>query len=409
MDTTMDTTYTQFACIGSGFSGIGLGATLRRWHNITDLAIFERESSLGGTWTTNQYPGAACDVPSALYSFSFATNPTWTRILPSAAELRSYLHRVADAYSLPDKISFNTAVRRAEWIDSRARWRLTLEDLTTGRIYYHECQFLFSGAGQFSKPRELDVPGLERFTGEVMHSARWRDDVVLQGKRVVVFGNGCTAAQIVPAILPQVKQLTQLVRSKHWVMPPVDKVVSARLRWWLQHTPGMLWLQRFIIFWLAEADFPAYVTRLKWYRERRQKVAEGYMRSEAPEKYHGMLIPEFAYGTKRRVFDSGYLRALHAENVRLTDEPAVEILEGGVKLRSGEVVEADVIVLANGFQVNELQGGIKVVGRDGKTVEVHWREFGGAEAYNCLAMNEFPNFFFLLGGYPHDRFLDGRF
>lgn len=126
----------------------------------------------------------------------------------------------------------------------------------------------------------------------------------------MVFGNRCAAAQILPAILPRVKQLTQLARSRHWVMPPVDKAVSARLRWWLQRASGMLWLQRFIIFWLAEADFPAYVTGMRWYRARRQKVAEAYMRREAPGRYHGLLIPEFAYGTKRRVFDSGYLRAL---------------------------------------------------------------------------------------------------
>ncbi|KAK1753013.1 hypothetical protein QBC47DRAFT_453672 [Echria macrotheca] len=397
MESDTEVPYTQFACIGTGFSGIGLGATLRRWYDITDIKLFERGADLGGTWTVNQYPGAACDVPSALYSFSFATNPTWTRILPSAAELRAYLQRVADDYDLPSKMVFNTAVERCEWIEERARWRLTVRDLVSGETSLHECQFLFSGAGQFSTPRELDVPGLQNFKGEVMHSARWRPEVDLRNKNVVVFGNGCTAAQIVPSILPLTKHVTQIVRSKHWIMPPVDRVISKRMAWWLEHTPGMLWLQRFIIFWLAEADFPAYVSANSGYRKARQSIAERYMRKAAPKKYHDLLIPEFDYGTKRRVFDSGYLKALHADNMTLTNEPAVEILENGVRLRNGDVVAADVLVLANGFQLNELQGDIKVSGRNGKTIEDHWDEFGGAEAYNCTSLSGFPNFFFLLG------------
>lgn len=369
--------YTQFACIGAGFSGVCLGATLQRWYGITDLAIFERTPKLGGTWSINRYPGAACDVPSALYSFSFATNPNWTRILPTAPELSAYLERVAAQYNLPPKISFNTSVERCEWDESRARWRLTLKDVSTGETRHHECQFLFSGAGQFSQPRDLDVPGVQNFKGVVMHSARWRDDISLKGKKVVVFGNGCTAAQIVPSIVDECESLTQIVRSKHWIMPPIDQRVPPGVRKVLQYTPGMLALLRFIIFCLAEADFPAYPESGREVRRKKQMVAEGYMKKTAPERYWDLLIPEFEYGTKRRIFDSGYLEALHRENLRLTDEKAVEVLKNGVRLESGEVVEADVLVLANGFETNQILQGTEVVGREGKTMTEHWEEIGG--------------------------------
>jgi len=388
-------TLAQFACIGTGFSAICLGATLQRWYGITSIRFFDRAASLGGTWTVNQFPGAACDVPLALYSFSFATNPSWTRILPAAPELREYLQGVAERYDLPGKMVFGKAVERREWLEGKGRWRLTARDVATGEVMVHECQFLFAGTGQFALPRELDVPGVERFRGVVMHSARWRPEVELKGKRVVVFGNGCTATQIVPAIAAEVGHLTQIVRSRHWIMPPLDQVMPMSVRTMLQYTPGMLALQRFIIFCIAEVDFAAFSAPNKWFRASRQGIAEKYMRATAPEEYLDMLIPQWEYGCKRRIFDSGYLESLHRENVTLTDEPAMEIVENGVRLRNGEVVEADVIVLANGFQMNDLLDGVEVVGRGGGTLKEHWK--GGVKAYNLTSLNGFPNIFFPLG------------
>lgn len=394
--------YTQFACIGTGFSGICLGATLRRWHAITSLRLFDASPSLGGTWTLNRYPGAACDVPSALYSYSFAPNPRWTRILATGPELRAYLARVAADYDLVDHMSFRSAVERAVWDEERARWVLTVRDLDKGTTYTHECQFLFSGTGHFSKPRELDVPGLERFQGVAMHSARWREEVEVEGKKVVVFGNGCTATQIVPALVGLgVERVTQIVRAKHWIMPPVDETVPRWAREVLQWTPGMLALQRWIVFCVAEMAYLSFPVRNRWVRRWNQRQSEAYMKATAPEEYWGMLIPEFEFGCKRRVFDTGYLEALHRENVVLTDEPVVEIVEDGVRLESGEVVEADVIVLANGFEMNELLEGVEVVGRGGETLHQHWENTGGLGAYKTLCVSSHPNFFFPLGLFSH--------
>ncbi|KAK3385465.1 hypothetical protein B0H63DRAFT_433197 [Podospora didyma] len=391
--------YSQFACIGSGFSAIGLGATLQRWYGISDIRFFERHSDLGGTWFINQYPGCACDVPSALYSFSFECNPSWSRVLPTSNELRAYLRHVAEKYDLPAKMTFGTNVEKCEWVEEKGRWRLTTRDLATEMVSVHECQFLFSGSGHFTTPRTLDVPGTETFEGPVIHSGRWKPEVDLTNKRVVLFGNGCTGAQIVPAIVKKTRHLTQVVRSKHWVLPPVDKKMPAAARWVFTHVPGTMLLQRVICFSVAEIDFLGFSNSklgVAW-RRWRQGQAETYMRQTAPAKYHDLLIPEFELNCKRRIFDSGYLASLHSKNMTLTDDRGVEVLPQGVRMASGKVVDADVIVLANGFNTNAYLSGVDVVGRGGETLGQHFESFGGPEAYNCSALSGFPNFFILLG------------
>ncbi|KAK4143386.1 uncharacterized protein C8A04DRAFT_37398 [Dichotomopilus funicola] len=398
-----DPIYTTFLCIGTGFSGICLGATLARCYT---LLFLSHDSAPGGTWHTNTYPGAACDVPSALYSYSFAPNPAWTRVLPPAKELCAYLTGVADRYvgrdgrTLRERMVFGVGVEKCVWDGGRGVWRVTARKVDGSReVVVYECRFLFSAAGQFDKIRTLDVPGAETFAGPVFHSARWRGDVDLRGKRVVVFGNGCTAAQIVPSIVGETAHLTQIVRSKHWVYPPVDRKVPRFVRTLLGTVPGLGAVQRFVVYVVAEAAWTGF--RLdeagKRYRERKKRQAAEYMRGTAPEKYHEMLIPDFEIGCKRRIFDSGYLESLHAENLTLTNEKAVEILPHGVRMASGEVVEADVLVLANGFATNQYLGGVEFVGEDGETLAEHWKPFGGPEAYNCTSLSGFPNMFFLLG------------
>lgn len=391
--------YTQFACVGTGFSGIALGATLRRWYDIGDIQFFERNDGLGGTWHANRYPGCACDVPSALYSLSFAPNPDWTRVLPPAEELRAYLGAVADRHDLRRRMRFGVEVRRAAWDEARARWRLTVVRIADGAVSAHECQFLFSATGQLVRPRELDVPGVDTFRGDVLHSARWRDDVELDGKRVVVFGNGCTGVQLVPAIVGRTKHLTHVVRSKHWILPGVDRLINDYTRAVLR-IPGMGALSRFAIFVFAEDQLRCFYQNWdsRRYRRNMRKTAEKYMRKMAPEKYHHLLIPDFEVGCKRRIFDPGYLESLHAENLELTSDKVAEIVPEGVKFADGRVIEADVIVACTGFQMEDYTHPMEIIGVGGETVKQHWARFEGApEAYNCSAMSGFPNFFSILG------------
>ncbi|EFQ29328.1 monooxygenase [Colletotrichum graminicola] len=391
-------TYSQFACIGSGFAGIGMGAQLKRWYGIEDIQFFERHHTLGGTWFINKYPGCACDVPSALCSFSFEANPNWTRVLPTYSELWEYLNRVAHKYDLVRKMAFNVSVERCEWVEERARWRMTIRHLKSGAVYFHECQFLFVGTGALVTPNEIDVPGAENFKGVICHTGKWRPDIDLEGKRVVRFGNGCTAAQVVPSIVHKVKSLTQIIRSKHWIFPPIDRKVPDLIRLVVNRIPGMTALQRFAVFAMAEYAFLGFpLTRAgKMFRERQRRVNEGYMRATAPEKYHDLLIPDFEVGCKRRIFDAGYLQSLHADNMTLTNDKALEIVPEGVRTDK-RLIEADVIIVAIGYHTNEFAAGIDIIGRRGETLQSHWESFGGPTAYLGSALNGFPNFVLLLG------------
>ncbi|KAK4200982.1 putative monooxygenase [Triangularia verruculosa] len=406
--------YTQFACIGAGFSGIGLGATLKLKHNITDVRIFEREPELGGTWHLNQYPGAACDVPSSLYTFSFAPEPTWTSTsLPSAPQIQSYLVSVATRYSLlPSRITFNSSVQKCEWLPApTSRWRLTIFDTTTNTAFHHECQFLFSGTGVLFHPNTssfYSLPGSSSFSGPVMHSARWDHSIDLRNKKVILFGNGCSASQIIPALLNSsnnadivkpsgnIAQLTQFVHSKHYVIPSLADMFPLFLL-----RPLPLSVQRCLIMMVGEMDFvPMRQNALaRLIRRQKSKAVRKYMAETAPGRYHDILIPEFEFGYKRRVYDPGYLKSLHDGRMELTDERVVEVLPGGVKTDKGRVVEGDVIVLATGFETNKFLEGIEVVGRDGERLGEHWGEGErrGVGAYETTAMGGFPNFFMLAG------------
>ncbi|KAK0744904.1 hypothetical protein B0T21DRAFT_325837 [Apiosordaria backusii] len=409
-------TYTQFACIGAGFSGIGLGAILKLKHNITDVRIFEREPELGGTWHLNQYPGAACDVPSSLYTFSFAPEPTWTSTsLPTAPQIQSYLVSVAKRYSLlPSKITFSSSVQRCEWLPSPiSRWRLTILSTspTSNTVSHHECQFLFSGTGILFHPNTsswTSLPGAESFPGPVMHSARWDHSVNLTNKKVLLFGNGCSASQIVPALLNPpsnpdvchdtagVAGITQFIRSKHYTIPSLADLFPLSLL-----RPLPLSLQRYLVMLVGETDFiPMRQNRLaRFLRRKKTDMVKKYMTATAPEKYHEMLVPDFEFGYKRRVYDCGYLKALHDERVELTDERVVEVVPGGVRTEKGRVVEGDVVVLATGFETNKFLEGVEVVGREGRRLHEHWGAQEGAdgEGESTTAVGGFPNFFMLAG------------
>ncbi|KAJ5341330.1 dimethylaniline monooxygenase [Penicillium brevicompactum] len=393
--------YSQIACVGAGLSAVALGATLQRWYGIEDIRFFERHPTTGGTWYINTYPGCGCDVPSALYSFSFAQNPSWTKLMPSNKEIKEYVDNVVKTHNLLPKMTFGVEVVRSVWREDANRWLLYLRD-STGREYTHECQILFAATGQLVEPRECEIPGASEFKGSIFHSARWDHSVDLKGKNVVVIGNGCTAAQIVPALVKDggVKSLTQVIRTKHWIFPAPNFSYPKLLQWIFRNVPLAMRLHRFHIFLIAENEFrlfPMTKSAAKL-REKRRKQVEMYMRRAGPEKYHDLLIPDFDVGCKRRIFDPGYLESLHDDKVLLTDAKAEKITADGIETNKG-FVSADVIVLATGFKTNKFIPFMNVVGRNGQNVEQHWerKEYGGPAAYNCSALNGFPNFFMLLG------------
>ena len=308
------------------------------------------------------------------------------------------MNRVAEKYDLKKRIRFSVNAESCEWIEESHRWRISYRDLKTGIVSIHESQFLYFATGQLEKPREIDIPGSDTFEGPIFHTARWRKDVNLKDKKVVVFGNGCTGAQVVPAIVKETQSLTQFVRSKHWIFPPIDKRIPPSTQTVLKKVPGLMGLARLVVFLVTENDLRGF-TQTKAaqnYRDRKRRITETYMRETAPEKYHDILIPDFEVGCKRRIFDAGYLESLHSENLTLTNEKPLEIVPSGVRTDSG-VVEADVIILANGFVTNDFLPDMEIRGQRGQTIQQHWESYGGVEAYNCSALSGFPNMFMLLG------------
>ncbi|OCL09290.1 FAD/NAD(P)-binding domain-containing protein [Glonium stellatum] len=390
--------FRQVACVGSGLSAVALGATLKIWYGLEDIKFFERHPVSGGTWWINSYPGCACDVPSALYSYSFELNPDWTKLMPSNREIKAYHDGVIEKYGLRERMVFSTEVLRRAWNEEASLWIMFLQDKNSGRQHTHQCQILFSATGQLVEPRPCDIPGHESFAGDIFHSARWKHDINLKGKNIIVVGNGCTAAQIVPAIVSEVKHIIQIVRTQHWIFPSHNFGYGPILHWIFKYVPFAMRLHRFHIFMITENDFrlfPMTKAAARLRENRRQKV-EKYMRDTAPAKYHDILIPDFDVGCKGIMTLAEFSASLHSENLTLTDDRAIEIVSDGIKTEKG-FIPTDIIILATGFQTNEFLQKMEVIGRNGETVQEHWLNYPGPEAYNCSVLSGFPNFFMLLG------------
>lgn len=295
---------------------------------------------------------------------------------------------------------FNVEVQGFSWDEKSKRWTLSLLDLKTQRQMRHVCQILFNCGGALVKPNPVAFPGQDSFNGKVFHSAEWDHSVDLKGKNTIVIGNGCTGTQIVPALIRQseVASLTNIIRGKQWIYPSLDFHYSKFMRWCFKNVPFALQLHRLHIYLYAERELPSFQMNKKGaeFREKRRNFVEEYMRSAAPAQYQDMLIPNFEIGCKRRIYDSGYLKALHDPRVTLTNSPIREFVPEGIRTDDG-IVKADVIVVANGYDVHHpLPRGV-ITGKNGEDLAQHWSKYGGPGAYNGTAIASFPNLFFILG------------
>lgn len=297
-------------------------------------------------------------------------------------------------------MSFNSRVERCEWIQQSGRWRITVRNTSSDTIYVHECQFLFSGSGFLVYPRKPNLPNIESFQGPVFHAARWRHDVDLTNKNVALIGNGCSAAQIVPAIKDKARHVTQYARSKHWIIPPVQ-VSNSNLKlfqWLFIHVPWFLKLTRFLFMMIMETEMIAFFMTKASAAIRRSNTAKAvrYIKENAPKEYHEKLIPDFEMGCKRRIYDPNYLTSLHSENVTLRDDAIEQVTPTGIRSKDGHT-DVDVIVFATGYETNSFCTNIEIVGRHGVTAEEHWKALGGPGAYNTTSISGFPNFFLIVG------------
>ena len=320
--------------------------------------------------------------------------------MPRQPEIKAYLEGVVHKHGLQRRIHCNKQVDACTWNDHTMTWTLKIHDVKTGEEWIHETNIIFNCIGGLDDPRPLDVPGKETFEGPIFHTRKWDDSVALKDKRVAVIGNGCTAVQMVPALINEVgvKSVTQFVRSKHWVFPSLDMEYPEPVRWAFRNIPGFLWLHRIQIHLFAESAWPAFYMDEKGakLRNKLQKVTEDYMRQNAPEKYHDLIIPEWEVGCKRRIFDYGYMQVLNKENMTLKQTPIQEIVPEGIKTHDG-IDEVDVILIANGFDLKRTEAPMTIVGKNGENLYKRWNEQGGAGCYSCVGVADFPNMLFIAG------------
>jgi cation diffusion facilitator CzcD-associated flavoprotein CzcO len=373
--------------IGAGFGGLAAAVALRR-KGIDDLLIIERADGVGGTWRQNVYPGAACDIQSHLYSFSFAPNRAWTRTYAYQPEILAYLEKVADDFDLRRHLMLETCVRSMVWNEQALHWDLELADDRT-----IAADVVVSAVGLFGALRYPDIEGLTDFTGVLMHTAKWDPTVDLAGKRVAVVGTGASGVQVVPELADTAAQLTVFQRTPPWMVPKEDRPYTgeelARFR---QH-PWAALRERWRLWKLQHdntaltPDHPRLATV--------QKISESFLRRHVEDEVlRDALTPRYPFRCKRVLLGEKYYTALQHAHVDLITDPIERITSTSV-ITSGGAVDVDAIVLATGFETSDYLSGLDVIGVGGERLHERWGL--DPRAYLGVAVSGFPNFFMLYG------------
>ncbi|MGC5011966.1 flavin-containing monooxygenase [Streptosporangium sp. DT93] len=377
----------KIAIIGAGFGGLCMAIQLER-AGIHSYTIFEKGSGVGGTWRDNTYPGAGCDIPSHLYSFSFERYSSWTRRYPGQPEILGYLEGCADSYGLRSKTRLNTMVTAAEFDETSGRWRVRT---TAGDEMF---DVVVSAMGQLNRPHLPDIPGMSSFAGAAFHSARWDHSRDLTGRRVAVIGNGSSAAQFIPKVAEVAAHLDVFQRTPNWVVPKPDAVFGARTRAALHRLPLLQRAYREWVFHYGENTlYPALAGGWSADLVRRRALEHLHAQVQDPE-LRARLTPGYPLGCKRVVIDSDFYPALTRPDVDVVTDPIARIVPEGVRTVAG-LREADVIVYATGFRTSEFLAPVRIVGRGGRVLSEEWKD--GAEAYLGIAVPRFPNLFLLYG------------
>jgi cation diffusion facilitator CzcD-associated flavoprotein CzcO len=380
--------HVRVAVIGSGFGGLGAAVRLRR-EGVTDFVVLERADSVGGTWRDNSYPGCACDVPSHLYSFSFAPNPDWPRTFSGQEHIRDYLEHVTDVFRLRPHIRFNSEVKMMTWDAERLRW-----DIETSSGSYC-ADLVVSATGPLSDPRIPDIPGLDSFPGNVFHSARWDHGYDLRGKRVAMVGTGASAIQIVPSIQPEVARLTLFQRTPPWVMPRVDRAISGAERALHRALPFTTHARRGLLWGLRELQVQAFTKRPDELGMVERLARRNMARSIKDPALRARLTPDYRIGCKRILLSSTYYPALAQPNVDVVTSGLSEVRGSTVVGADGSTAEVDAIVFGTGFHVTDMPIADRVVGADGRTLAEAWQ--GGMQALRGATAAGFPNWMTIIG------------
>jgi cation diffusion facilitator CzcD-associated flavoprotein CzcO len=378
----------SIAVVGGGFGGVGAVVMLQRagYENVT---VFERGERVGGVWHHNTYPGAACDVPSHLYEFSFEPNARWSRRYAPQVEIQDYLEDIARRHGVLERIRTGTEVTRASWDEERGKWVLETSAGT------HEADILITACGQLAVAKMPAIAGLDSFAGPAFHTSRWRHDVDLDGKRVAVVGTGCSAIQAVPEIQPLVEQLDIYQRSPGWTIPKMDFAYGERAQRLFERFPIVQRMDRMAIFAFMELGAAA-MTGRRWLLAPFRAVGRRQIETAIEDReLRAKVTPKDEIGCKRIMLTDQWYPTLTKPNVELITEEIAEVTPSGIRLRDGSERPADVLVLATGFQTHGFVAPMEVVGVGGRTLAEEWSP--APHAYLGMSVVGFPNMFLLYG------------
>ncbi|WP_428407967.1 flavin-containing monooxygenase [Hyphococcus sp.] len=378
----------RIAILGAGFSGMGMAIRLKQ-EGFDNFTIYEKANEVGGTWRENIYPGVACDVPSHLYSFSFEPNPNWSRRYSPGGEIWDYMKHCARKYGLYPFINFNktvTAIRH----DGK-EWTVDFADGSSAAADY-----VVSGLGGLHEPNVPDIEGLKEFKGPVFHTAQWRDDVDLSGKRVAIVGSAASAVQVIPAIVDKVAHLDVYQRTPNWVMPRMSYAYPNWLKGVFAKAPLLARAYRGFYFTILEWRFNAFKKDENRVKAFVRKTFKKHLEAQVPDPgLRAKLTPDYPVGCKRILISDDYLPAIQKPNVDLITEGIEAVTPTGLTTKDGNDHPADVLILATGFKPFDILESIDVVGPSGKSLSETWKD--GIAAHRTMMAPGFPNFFMLLG------------
>ncbi len=400
--------------VGAGMSGLCSGIKLKAAG--IPFVILEKNPEVGGTWYENSYPDCGVDTPNHFYSFSFDRNPDWSGYFSKRDELFAYFDRCADKYGLRDSVQFNTEVTAMRYDAQACRWHVDVRRVD-GRTETLTANAVISAVGQLNRPSTPDFPGLASFSGAAFHSARWRHDVDVTGKRVAVIGTGCSAVQLLPKTAAKAAQVHVFQRSPHWLSPNRDyyRPVEAGLKWALKHIPCYAeWHRARMIFSFADRNWGAVPADPSWAHPERStnEANEGmrnaliaYMSEQLGDRQDLLpkVVPDFPVFGKRLIVDNNWYPTLARENVELVTDEIRCIHPNAIETADGVLREVDVIIFATGFNTNHFLWPMDVVGRSGQTLENLWGDY--PRAYKGILVPDYPNLFCLYG--PNTNIVHG--
>jgi len=376
--------------VGTGFSGMGVATKLLE-SGRTDFVVLEKADDVGGTWRDNTYPGCECDIPSHMYSFSWALNPDWSRNFSQQPEIWAYMRKVADATGIRPYINFGVEVTGASWDDERSRWTINTK---SGEAY--EARVLLAGVGGLHIPNIPEIAGAESFAGPRFHSAQWDHSVDLTGKKVAVIGTGASAIQFIPIIGEQVAHMTVFQRTPPWVLGKKDNPIHPIRQKFFDKVPGLARAYRNLIYWALETRAIAFNGHLNVLPLAERLAKANIAKAIDDPEMRRKLTPDYRLGCKRVLQSNTYYPTFNRPNVDLITDHVKEIVPDGVIDSNGVKHEADVIIYGTGFHVVDAFDYLDIKGRDGLDLATQFSRHG-VETYMGMTVHGFPNLYFMLG------------